>query len=73
MGISIMLPLLPLHGLSLGASPMLLGLMTSGFAIVNGVPSAANSAGNVIGPAFGGLPAVASDLRTPFAIVAAAS
>jgi len=140
MGISIMLPLLPLYGLSLGASPVLLGLMTSGFAIansvaqlvagfvterygsrrlilagtgtyavanaliatapsavaliayrsfaglgaganlvstrlyiaevadparmafVNGVLSAANSAGNVVGPAFGGLLAVASDL-----------
>jgi len=32
-----------------------------------------NSAGNVIGPAFGGPLAVASDLRTPFAIVAATS
>jgi len=151
MGISIMLPLLPLYGLSLGASPVLLGLMTSGFAIansvaqlvagfvterygsrrlilagtgtyavanaliatapsavaliayrsfaglgaganlvstrlyiaevadparmafVNGVLSAANSAGNVVGPAFGGLLAVASDLRTPFAVVAATS
>ncbi|TMG33898.1 MAG: MFS transporter, partial [Chloroflexi bacterium] len=37
MGISIMLPLLPLYGLSLGASPVLLGLMTSGFAIANSV------------------------------------
>lgn len=37
LGISIMLPLLPLYGLSLGASPLQLGLMTSGFAIANGV------------------------------------
>src|SRR2546425_1451697 len=151
MGISIMLPLLPLYGLSLGATPLQLGLMTSAFAIANsvaqlaagfvtdrygsrrlilagtgtyavangliataptalaliayralaglgagtnlvstrlyiaevadparlaftnGVLSAANSAGNVIGPAFGGLVAVASDLRAPFAIVAVTS
>jgi MFS family permease len=37
LGISIMLPLLPLYALSLGASPLELGLMTSGFAIANGV------------------------------------
>ena len=37
LGISIMLPLLPLYALSLGASPLQLGLMTSGFAIANGV------------------------------------
>jgi MFS family permease len=37
LGISIMLPLLPLYGLSLGASPLQLGLMTSGFAVANGV------------------------------------
>jgi MFS family permease len=151
LGISIMLPLLPLYGLSLGATPLQLGLMTSGFAIANSVGqfaigflidrfgsrrfilvgtatyaaangliasaptavaligyraiaglgagsnlvstrlyisqvadsaslaffnsilSAANSAGSVIGPAFGGLVAVASDLRVPFAIVAVTS
>jgi len=151
LGISIMLPLLPLYGLALGASPLQLGLMTSGFAIANSVGqfgagflidrfgslrfilggtatyaaangliataptavaligyralaglgsggnivstrlyisqvadpaslaffnsilSAANSAGNVVGPAFGGLVAVASDLRVPFAIVAVTS
>src|SRR5436309_1396892 len=37
LGISIMLPLLPLYALSLGASPLQLGLMTSGFAVANGV------------------------------------
>ena len=151
LGISIMLPLLPLYALSLGASPLQLGLMTSGFAIANGVAqfasgflmdrygarrfivagigtyavanaliataptaialigyrvvaglggginmvatrlyiaqtaeqaslaffnsiiSAANSAGSVLGPGFGGLVAVAGDLRAPFFIVAATS
>ncbi len=146
-----MLPLLPLYGLSLGASPLQLGLLTSAFAIANavgqlaagmvtdrfgsrrfiragtatyadanlliasassalgligyrsiaglgagvnlistrlyisqvadprrhaftnGVLSAANSAGNVFGPAFGGLIAVASDLRVPFLIVGVTS
>ncbi len=37
LGIAIMLPLLPLYGLSLGASPLQLGLMTSGFALANAV------------------------------------
>ena len=151
LGISIMLPLLPLYALSLGASPLQLGLMTSGFAIANGVAqfgsgflmdrfgarrfivagigtyavanvliataptavaligfrvvaglgggvnmiatrlyisqtaeqaslaffnsiiSAANSAGSVLGPAFGGLVAIAGDLRVPFIIVAGTS
>jgi MFS family permease len=151
MGISIMLPLLPLYGLHLGASPLQLGLITSAFAIANSVGqlgagllidrygsrrfilagtgtyavanaliatapnalaliayralagfgagtnlvstrlyiaeiadparmaftnsvlSAANSAGNVVGPAFGGLIAVATDLRAPFVIVAITS
>ena len=151
LGISIMLPLLPLYALSLGASPLQLGLMTSGFAIANGVAqfasgflmdrwgarrfivagigtyaianaliataptalaligyrviaglggginmvatrlyisqtaeqaslaffnsiiSAANSAGSVLGPGFGGLVAVAGDLRVPFFIVAGTS
>jgi MFS family permease len=151
LGISIMLPLLPLYALSLGASPLELGLMTSGFAIANGIAqfgsgflmdrfgarrfvvagigtyaaanvliataasataligyrfiaglgggvnmvatrlyisqtaeqaslaffnsiiSAANSAGSVFGPAFGGLVAVAGDLRVPFLIVAGTS
>jgi MFS family permease len=151
LGISIMLPLLPLYALSLGASPLQLGLMTSGFAVANGVAqfasgflmdrygarrfvvigigtyaaanlliataptavaligyrvvagfggginmvatrlyisqtaeqaslaffnsiiSAANSAGSVLGPGFGGLVAVAGDLRAPFFIVAATS
>jgi MFS family permease len=151
LGISIMLPLLPLYALSLGASPLQLGLMTSGFAIANGLAqftsgflmdrfgarrfivvgigtyavanaliataptavaligyrvvaglggginmvatrlyvsqtaeqaslaffnsilSAAFSAGNVMGPAFGGLVAAAGDLRAPFVIVAATS
>ncbi|OLE76865.1 MAG: hypothetical protein AUG02_03400 [Chloroflexi bacterium 13_1_20CM_2_70_9] len=36
-GISIMPPLLPLCGLSLGASSVLVGRMTSGFAIANSV------------------------------------
>jgi len=35
LGIAIMLPLLPLYALYLGASPLQLGLMTSGFAITN--------------------------------------
>ena len=151
LGISIMLPLLPLYGLSLGATPLQLGLMTSGFAIANGVAqfasgfamdrfgarrfivagigtyalanvliataptaialigyrviaglggginmvatrvyiaqtaeqaslaffnsiiSAANSAGSVLGPGFGGLVAAAGDLRAPFFIVAGTS
>ena len=151
LGISIMLPLLPLYALSLGASPLQLGLMTSGFAVANGVAqfasgfamdrfgarrfivagigtyavanvliataqtaitligyrvvagfggginmvatrvyiaqtaqqaslaffnsiiSAANSAGSVLGPAFGGLVAVSGDLRAPFFIVAGTS
>src|SRR5687767_10750744 len=146
-----MLPLLPLYGLSLGASPLQLGLMTSGFAIANAIAqfasgfamdrfgarrfivagigtyalanvliatastataligyrviagfggginmvatrvyiaqtakqtslaffnsiiSAANSAGSVLGPAFGGLVAVSGDLRAPFFIVAGTS
>ena len=146
-----MLPLLPLYALSLGASPLQLGLMTSGFAVANGVAqfasgflmdrygarrfvvagigtyaaanvliataptavaligyrvlagfggginmvatrlyisqtaeqaslaffnsiiSAANSAGSVLGPGFGGLVAVAGDLRAPFFIVAGTS
>jgi MFS family permease len=37
LGIAIMLPLLPLYGLSLGASPLELGLMTSAFAVTNAV------------------------------------
>ncbi len=151
LGISIMLPLLPLYGLSLGATPLQLGLLTSAFAVANSfgqfgggmlvdrlgsrrfiiggtalyaaanaliamassavaligyrgiaglgaganiiatrlyitqtadptrlaffnsILSAAASAGNVFGPAVGGLIAVASDLRVPFAIVAATS
>lgn len=151
LGISIMLPLLPLYGLSLGATPLQLGLMTSAFAVMNSVGqfgagmlidrlgsrrfilggtavyaaangliataptalaligyrgvaglgagsniiatrlyisqtadparlaflnsiiSAATSAGNVMGPAIGGLVAVAADLRTPFFIVAGTS
>lgn len=40
---------------------------------VNGVLSAAASAGNVIGPAFGGVVAQLSDLRVPFVIVAVTS
>ncbi|OLC57902.1 MAG: hypothetical protein AUH85_02125 [Chloroflexi bacterium 13_1_40CM_4_68_4] len=35
LGIAIMLPLLPLYGLSLGASPLQLGLMTSAFSVTN--------------------------------------
>jgi MFS family permease len=35
LGIAIMLPLLPLYGLALGASPLQLGLMTSAFSITN--------------------------------------
>jgi MFS transporter, DHA1 family, multidrug resistance protein len=151
LGISIMLPLLPLYALSLGASPLQLGLMTSGFAVANGIAqfasgflmdrygarrfivagigtyaaanvliataptaialigyrfvaglggginmvatrlyisqtaeqaslaffnsiiSAANSAGSVLGPGFGGLVAAGGDLRAPFFIVAATS
>lgn len=151
LGISIMLPLLPLYGLELGASPIELGLMTSGFAVANSMGqlgagwsidrfgsrrfilggtavyalanvliataptawaliafrtlaglggganivatrlyiaetaaasrlaftnsllSASNSAGNVLGPALGGLVAVASDLRMPFRVVAGTS
>lgn len=151
LGISIMLPLLPLYGLSLGATPLQLGMLTSAFAIANSVGqfgagnlidrfgtrrfilggtalyaaanaliatassavsliayrgiaglgggtniiatrlyisqnadpkrlaffnsilSASTSAGNVFGPAIGGLVAVATDLRIPFVIVAVTS
>ncbi len=151
LGISIMLPLLPLYGLSLGATPLQLGLLTSAFAVANSVGqfgagnlidrlgsrrfilggtaiyaganaliasassaasliayrglaglggganiiatrlyitqtadpkrlaffnsilSASTSAGNVFGPAIGGLIAVASDLRVPFMVVAVTS
>ncbi len=151
LGISIMLPLLPLYGLSLGATPLQLGLLTSAFAVANSfgqfgggvlvdrmgsrrfiiggtalyaganaliatassavsliayrglaglggganiiatrlyitqtadpkrlaffnsILSAAASAGNVFGPAIGGLIAAASDLRVPFVIVAGTS
>jgi len=151
LGISIMLPLLPLYALSLGASPLQLGLMTSGFAVANGIAqfasgflmdrygarrfivagigtyaaanvliataptaialigyrfiaglgggvnmvatrlyiaqtaeqaslaffnsiiSAANSAGSVLGPGFGGFVAAGGDLRAPFFIVAGTS
>src|SRR5712692_6281855 len=37
MGISIMLPLLPLYGLSLGATPLQLGLITSAFAVAQSI------------------------------------
>ena len=151
LGISMMLPLLPLYGLALGATPVQLGLMTSAFAIANAVSqfgtgflndrfgprtfiaagiatygaanaliaaapsagaliafravagfgaganlvsarlyiahvsdrarlsfansiiSAASSAGNVAGPAIGGLLAAAFTLRAPFLAVAATS
>jgi DHA1 family tetracycline resistance protein-like MFS transporter len=42
-------------------------------AFFNSIISAANSAGSVLGPAFGGLLAVGGDLRIPFFIVAATS
>ncbi|HEV8230428.1 MAG TPA: MFS transporter [Candidatus Limnocylindria bacterium] len=151
LGISIMLPLLPLYGLSLGATPLQLGFMTSAFAVTNALAqfgtgflldrygarrfilvgvgtyaaanaliataptavaligyrglaglggganmvstrlyvsqtaeqaslaffnsilSAATSAGNVLGPALGGLVAIAGDLGTPFRVVAVTS
>jgi MFS family permease len=151
LGISMMIPLLPLYGLSLGATPVQLGLMTSAFAVANAVSqfgtgflndrfgprvfisagiatyaganaliagapnavtliglravagfgaganlvssrlyvahvaerarlaflnsilSAAGSAGNVAGPAIGGLLAATFTLRAPFAAVAATS
>ena len=34
-GVAVMLPLLPLYARQLGASPLLLGLLTSGFAVMN--------------------------------------
>lgn len=34
-GVAVMLPLLPLYALSLGASPFVLGLLTSVFALTN--------------------------------------
>jgi MFS family permease len=37
LGISMMIPLLPLYGLALGATPVQLGLMTSAFAVANAV------------------------------------
>lgn len=37
LGIAIMLPLLPLYGLTLGATPTELGLMTTAFAVTNGI------------------------------------
>ena len=151
LGISMMIPLLPLYGLALGATPVQLGLMTSAFAVANAVSqfgtgflndrfgprrfiaagiatysaanaliaaaptaaaliafraiagfgaganlvsarlyishvadrarlsfansiiSAASSAGNVAGPAIGGLLAAAFTLRAPFVAVAATS
>ena len=151
LGVSMMIPLLPLYGLALGASPIQLGLMTSSFAVANAVSqfgtgflndrfgprrfiaagmaiygaanaliaaapnavtligfralagfgaganlvsarlyvshvserhrlafsnsiiSAASSAGNVAGPAIGGLLAAALTLRAPFVAVAATS
>jgi MFS family permease len=151
LGISMMLPLLPLYGLALGATPLQLGFMTSGFATANAISqfatgflndrfgarrfiasgiatysvanaliavapnavaliglrtlaglgaganlvssriyvshiaprdrlsfsnsvlSAAGSAGNVAGPAIGGLLAAAFTLAAPFAAVAATS
>ena len=36
-GISVMLPLLPLYATELGAPPLVLGLLTSAFAVTNGV------------------------------------
>ncbi len=36
-GVSVMLPLLPLYAVSLGATPFVLGLLTSSFAIANAV------------------------------------
>lgn len=44
LGIGVMLPLMPLYALSLGASPLQLGLMTSVFAL-------ANTAGQFASPA----------------------
>lgn len=151
LGVSMMLPLLPLYGLALGATPIQLGLMTSSFSVAtavsqfaagflsdrfgarrfissgiatysvanaliavapnavaliglrglaglggganlvssriylshvahrerlafsNSVVSAAGSAGNVAGPAIGGLLAAAFTLAAPFAAVAATS
>ncbi len=35
LGIAVMLPLIPLYGISLGASPVQLGLLTSGFALAS--------------------------------------
>ena len=150
-GVAVMLPLIPLYGISLGASPFQLGLLTSGFALasaagqlfsgividrlgsrgfirggiavyaganaliatandafsliafrslaglgsganlvasrlylsqiadpqrmafVNGILSAANSTGQVIGPAFGGIVAALGDLRLPFILVSITS
>jgi MFS family permease len=37
LGIGVMLPLIPLYARSLGASPLQLGLLTSGFAVANAV------------------------------------
>jgi MFS family permease len=37
LGISMMIPLLPLYGLALGATPLQLGLMTSAFAVANAI------------------------------------
>lgn len=42
-------------------------------AFVNGILSAANAAGQVVGPAFGGIVAALADLRAPFLLVAATS
>jgi MFS family permease len=36
-GIAVMLPLLPLYAVQLGASPFVLGLLTSAFAVTNGL------------------------------------
>lgn len=37
LGIAVMLPLIPLYAVSLGASPIQLGLLTSGFALANAI------------------------------------
>lgn len=151
LGVAVMVPLIPLYGVSLGATPLQLGLLTSAFAItsavgqfgagfltdrfgardfirggiavyaganvlistvfdvlsliafrsiagigsganliatrvylaqasdpkrmafVNGVLSAAGSAGLVAGPALGGIVAALSDLRVPFLLVGVTS
>jgi DHA1 family tetracycline resistance protein-like MFS transporter len=61
LGISMMIPLLPLYGLALGASPVQLGLMTSAFAVTNAV---AQFGGGFLNDRFGPRPFIAGGMAS---------